>query len=45
MLIGSVPEIIDRLVERRERFGLSYICCTGAAAEHLAPVVAQLAGS
>jgi probable F420-dependent oxidoreductase len=45
VLVGSVSEIVDRLLQMREDFGFSYICCTGAAAESFAPVVARLAGT
>jgi probable F420-dependent oxidoreductase len=43
-LIGSVEEISQRLVERRERWGYSYIVLPGAQAHEFAPVVAALAG-
>ena len=44
-LIGSVADIVDRLVERRERWGFSYVIVGGADVESFAPVVAQLAGT
>jgi probable F420-dependent oxidoreductase len=44
-LIGSVPEIVDRLHERRERWGYSYTVVPGDKAHDFAPVVAQLAGT
>jgi hypothetical protein len=44
-LIGSVEEISERLHERRERWGYSYIVLPGAQAHELAPVVAALAGT
>jgi probable F420-dependent oxidoreductase len=44
-LIGSVEEISERLNERRERWGYSYIVLPGAQAHELAPVVAALAGT
>jgi probable F420-dependent oxidoreductase len=45
VLVGSVSEIVERLLQMREDFGFSYICCTGAAAESFAPVVSRLAGT
>lgn len=44
MLIGTVDEIIDALVRRREEFGFSYIIVSDKQMEELAPVVAALAG-
>ena len=44
-LIGSVAEISERLHERRERWGYSYIVLPGAQAHEFAPVVAALAGT
>ena len=43
-LIGSVEQIIDDLVARREEFGFSYVIVGGAEADSFAPVVASLAG-
>jgi probable F420-dependent oxidoreductase len=43
-LIGSVDAICDRLVERRERYGFSYITIRDRVMESFAPVVARLAG-
>jgi len=45
VLVGSAPEIADRLQRMREDFGFSYICLTAAAAESFAPIVARLAGT
>jgi probable F420-dependent oxidoreductase len=45
VLIGTVDEICDRLIERRERFGFSYVTIREADMEAFAPVVARLAGS
>jgi probable F420-dependent oxidoreductase len=42
-MVGTVDEICDQLVERRERFGLSYIVVHDLAG--FAPVVARLAGT
>ena len=44
ILIGSVDELVERLQERRERYGFSYIVVTEPNMETLAPVVARLAG-
>ena len=43
-LIGSVPEICDRLEERRGELGVSYINVAQRSMEAFAPVVARLAG-
>ena len=44
-LIGSVDQIIDDLVARREEFGFSYVIVGGAEVDDFAPVVAALAGT
>lgn len=44
-LIGSVDAICERLLERRERYGISYVTVPGDVAEAFAPVVARLAGA
>jgi probable F420-dependent oxidoreductase len=44
VLIGSVEQIVETLLERRERFGISYIQVDETSLETLAPVVARLAG-
>lgn len=44
VLIGSVDEICDRIVERRERFGISYVSFGSSNVDAVAPVVARLAG-
>jgi probable F420-dependent oxidoreductase len=44
-LFGSVDEVCDTLVERRERYGVSYIVISHPAIESFAPVVARLAGT
>lgn len=44
-LIGTVDEICDALVERRERWGISYIGVPKDGVDALAPVVARLAGT
>jgi probable F420-dependent oxidoreductase len=44
-LIGTVEQIIEDLVGRRERFGISYVVVPGEVAESLAPVVERLTGT
>lgn len=44
VLIGTVDALCDALVERRERWGISYVTVQAAAAEAFAPVVERLAG-
>jgi probable F420-dependent oxidoreductase len=44
-LIGTVEEICDQLVERRERWGISYLGLSGDQVDAFAPVVARLVGS
>ena len=44
-LIGSVPEVCDRLEQRRSELGVSYINVAQRSMEAFAPVVARLAGT
>jgi probable F420-dependent oxidoreductase len=44
-LIGSIDEICDRIVERRDRFGISYVSFGSSNIDAIAPVVARLAGT
>ena len=44
-LIGTVDAICDRLVERRERYGISYVMVSTRSIDVFAPVVARLAGT
>jgi alkanesulfonate monooxygenase SsuD/methylene tetrahydromethanopterin reductase-like flavin-dependent oxidoreductase (luciferase family) len=44
-LLGDASAMIDTLVERRERWGLTYMTCWEEDVERLAPVVARLAGT
>ncbi|HMQ27181.1 MAG TPA: LLM class F420-dependent oxidoreductase, partial [Acidimicrobiales bacterium] len=44
-LAGTVEQIVDDLVEQRERFGISYIGISAASIDDMAPVVARLAGT
>lgn len=43
-LAGSVEQIVDTCLERRARFGISYIGLSADAVDDFAPVVAQLLG-
>lgn len=43
-LIGTVDEICDRIVERRERFGISYVSFGASVIDAVIPVVERLAG-
>lgn len=44
MLIGSIEDITDALVQRREEFGFSYFVVSDTQMEAFAPVVAVLSG-
>jgi probable F420-dependent oxidoreductase len=44
-LFGSVDEVCDELVRRRETYGISYVTVGGDARDAFAPVVARLAGT
>lgn len=44
-LMGTVDEICERLIARRERYGFSYISVSDRNMDAFAPVVARLAGS
>lgn len=44
-LCGTVDQIVDDLVERRERFGISAIGLSASSLDDLAPVIARLAGT
>ncbi len=44
-LIGSVDQICDQLVERRERWGISYLGLSHDQLDAFAPVIARLAGT
>jgi alkanesulfonate monooxygenase SsuD/methylene tetrahydromethanopterin reductase-like flavin-dependent oxidoreductase (luciferase family) len=45
VLIGTPEGIADRLRERRERFGFSFVCVQESALHDFAPVVELLSGS
>jgi probable F420-dependent oxidoreductase len=44
-LVGTVDEVCDRLVRRREEWGVSYVVLGDDSFEAFAPVVARLAGT
>jgi probable F420-dependent oxidoreductase len=44
VLVGSVDECVEKLRERRERYGFSYVNL-GGDVENVAPIVARLAGT
>ncbi|HYI13823.1 MAG TPA: hypothetical protein VEX37_00410, partial [Thermomicrobiales bacterium] len=43
-LLGDTEAMVDRLVERRERWGINYLAIKPRHMDVLAPVVARLAG-
>jgi probable F420-dependent oxidoreductase len=44
VIVGTVPELVDRLQERRDRWGFSYHVVQNESALELAPLVAELTG-
>lgn len=44
-LIGPVERIVDQLVERRDRYGISYVTFGAPAMDAVVPVVERLAGT
>lgn len=44
-LIGTVDQICEQLIARRERYGFSFVVMPGSMAEQLQPVVHRLAGT
>jgi probable F420-dependent oxidoreductase len=44
-LIGSVGEVVEKLIATRERLGISYVAVFDVALDEMTPVVAQLAGT
>jgi probable F420-dependent oxidoreductase len=44
-LVGSISKIVEDLVERRERYGFSYVIVGPDEIDSFAPVVAELAGT
>ncbi|MGC7101514.1 TIGR03621 family F420-dependent LLM class oxidoreductase [Amycolatopsis lurida] len=45
VLIGSAEEIVDRLQERRDRFGVNYVSVPQSQVDEFAPIAARLAGT
>jgi hypothetical protein len=45
VLLGTAAQMEQALLERRERFGISYFTVFERGAEALAPVVERLAGT
>ena len=45
VLAGTVDEVCDTLVQRREQWGASYVVVGGDAFDAFAPVAARLAGT
>ncbi len=43
--VGTIDSICDALVERRERWGISYVGIPAGSVDEMAPVVARLAGT
>ena len=44
-IIGSPAELTERIIERRERWGFSYVIVGANDVDKFAPVVAELAGT
>jgi hypothetical protein len=44
-LVGDTDQMVDTLVERRERWGLTYFTCWEEDIDFLAPVVDRLSGT
>jgi hypothetical protein len=45
VLVGSEQEVVDQLLARRERWGLSYVVVGDENVDEFAPVVAKLTGT
>ncbi len=45
LLVGSVDQIVDDLLERRQRHGFSYVSIPAGAIDAFAPVVSRLVGT
>ena len=43
-LIGTIDQLVEDILARRERFGISFFVVQGEVAEELAPLVERLAG-
>jgi hypothetical protein len=44
VLLGRVDELTDRLIERRETYGVNYVTVQQSAVEAFAPIVTELTG-
>jgi hypothetical protein len=44
-LIGTIEQMIEDLLVRRERYGISHFVLPDSAAEALAPIIERLAGT
>jgi hypothetical protein len=44
-LVGTVPQLVDTIRARRDRWDASYIVIQDSAMEAMAPVVAELRGT
>ena len=44
VLLGTVDEIADTLIERRDRWQFSYYVCNDDSVDAMAPIVERLAG-
>ena len=44
-LVGSIEQITDDVIRRREELGLSNVVFSGGALDDIAPVVSRLAGT
>jgi probable F420-dependent oxidoreductase len=44
VLLGSEEQIVELLLQRRERYGFSFVTVSGDVVEEFAPIVARLAG-
>lgn len=44
-MIGTVDDVVEKLVCRREELGISYIGLSADSMEEMAPVVARISGS
>jgi probable F420-dependent oxidoreductase len=45
VLVGSVESICDQLIERRERYGISYVTFGSKVVDSVAPIVERLSGT
>ena len=45
VLMGTADEVVERLLERRERYGVNYVSFQQAQLDEFAPIVTRLAGT